>query len=77
MELLINGRQTFDSILSGLQQAEKYILFQFYIIRDDDLGRRLGRVLVDKAKAGVKVFLLYDEIGSRRLRAPAYTANCR
>jgi len=65
VELLVDGQQTFDSILSGLNQAEKYILFQFYIIRDDDLGRRLGRVLVDKAKAGVKVFLLYDEIGSR------------
>jgi cardiolipin synthase len=65
VDLLINGQQTFDSIHSGLLQAEKYILFQFYIIRDDDLGRRLGRVMVDKAKAGIKVFLLYDEIGSR------------
>ena len=65
VELLIDGQQTFDSILAGLEMAEKYILFQFYIIRDDDLGRRLGRVLADKARAGVKVFLLYDEIGSR------------
>ena len=65
VELLIDGQQTFDSIVAGLEMAEKYILFQFYIIRDDDLGRRLGRVLADKARAGVKVFLLYDEIGSR------------
>jgi cardiolipin synthase len=64
--LLVNGQQTFDSIMEGLQRAEQYILFQFYIIRDDDLGRRLGRVLADKAKAGVKVFLLFDEIGSRQ-----------
>src|SRR5210317_931042 len=54
VDLLINGEQTFDSILKGLQQAEKYILFQFYIIRDDDLGQRLGRVMQDKARAGVK-----------------------
>ena len=65
VELLIDGQQTFDSIADGLEQAEKYILFQFYIIRDDDLGRRLCRIMADKAKAGVKVFLLYDEIGSR------------
>ncbi|MDH4039415.1 MAG: PLDc N-terminal domain-containing protein, partial [Gammaproteobacteria bacterium] len=66
VELLVDGKQTFDSILAGLATAENYILFQFYIIRDDDLGRRLCRVLSNKARAGVKVFLLYDEIGSRK-----------
>jgi len=65
VDLLINGEQTFDSIMAGLEAAQKYILFQFYIIRDDDLGRRLGRILADKARAGVEVYLLYDEIGSR------------
>lgn len=65
VELLIDGEQTFDSILRGLEDAEKYILFQFYILRDDDLGRRLCRVLENKARAGLSVYLLYDEIGSR------------
>ena len=66
VELLIDGQQTFDSILAGLHSAQKYIFFQFYIIRDDKLGRRLCRALADRARAGVKVFLLYDEIGSRK-----------
>ena len=65
VDLLIDGEKTFDSILEGLRSARKYIFFQFYIIRDDELGRRLGRVLADKAREGVDVFLLYDEIGSR------------
>tara|TARA_R110001592_G_scaffold363371_1_gene685601 strand:+ start:216871 stop:218310 length:1440 start_codon:yes stop_codon:yes gene_type:complete len=65
VQLLIDGQDTFDNLLEGLASAEKFILFQFYIIRDDGLGRRLCRVLADKAKAGVKVFVLYDEIGSR------------
>jgi len=65
IKLLINGQETFDDIIEGLESATQCILFEFYIIRDDDLGRRLGRVLMDKAKAGVKVFMLYDEIGSR------------
>jgi cardiolipin synthase len=66
VELLVDGEQTFASILAGLAAAEHYILFQFYIIRDDDLGRRLCRVLADRARAGLKVFLLYDEIGSHK-----------
>jgi cardiolipin synthase len=65
VDLLVDGRQTFDSILAGLEEAEKYILFQSYIIRDDDLGKRLCRAMADKARAGVKVYVLYDEIGSR------------
>ncbi len=65
VDLLVDGQQTFDSIAAGLEAAQDYILFQFYIIRDDELGRRLGRILSDKAKAGIKVYLLYDEIGSR------------
>lgn len=65
IELLVDGADTFDSIIAGLESAQQYILFQFYIIRDDDLGRRLARILSDKARAGVTVYLLYDEIGSR------------
>ncbi|TGD74018.1 cardiolipin synthase [Mangrovimicrobium sediminis] len=65
VELLIDGEATFASLLEGLQRAQRYILFQFYIIRDDALGRELGRVLADKARDGLQVYLLYDEIGSR------------
>jgi cardiolipin synthase len=65
VDLLINGKRTFDSIAEGLATAQKYILFQFYIIRDDELGRRLGNILIERALAGVDVYLLFDEIGSR------------
>lgn len=65
VELLIDGYNTFDSIEAGLRSAERYVLFQFYIMRDDALGRRLGEVLAAKARAGVRVHLLYDEVGSR------------
>ncbi|AQA19734.1 cardiolipin synthase [Halioglobus japonicus] len=68
VDLLIDGNATFDDISRGLEQAQDYILFQFYIIRDDELGRRLGRILADKARAGVEVFLTYDEIGSRQFQ---------
>lgn len=65
LQLLIDGRSTFDDISAGIEGAKSYILFQFYIIRDDDLSRRLCRILADKARDGVAVSLLYDEIGSR------------
>lgn len=73
VQLLINGAATFASIMEGLESAQRYILFQFYIIRDDSLGARMGDVLARKATAGVQVRMLYDEIGSPRFaRTPLY-----
>ncbi len=62
-KLLIDGEATFDSILEGVDAAEHYILFQFFIVHDDDLGRRVKRHLIAKAKQGVKIYFLYDEFG--------------
>ena len=65
VELLLNGHHTFESIATGIAEAERYIFFQFYILRDDELGQRLCNALMERARNGVKVYLLYDEIGSR------------
>lgn len=67
VELLINGEATFDSILEGISQAKRYILFQFYMIHDDGLGRRAQQALIERATAGVRVYVLYDEVGSKGL----------
>lgn len=64
VELLIDGTATFDSIFQGIDAAEEYLLVQFYIVRDDALGQQLAERLIAKAKAGVAVYLLYDDIGS-------------
>jgi cardiolipin synthase len=62
--LLIDGEATFSSIFEGIDAAEDYILVQFYIVRDDVLGRELQSRLIRKAQSGVRVYFLYDEIGS-------------
>ena len=67
-ELLIDGEATFDAIFAAIAAAKKYILIQFYIIHDDVLGGRLRDALIAKAREGVRCCVLYDEIGSGRLR---------
>lgn len=67
VELLVDGDATFDSILEGVAKAERYILFQFYMIHDDGLGRRVRQALTERANAGVRVHVLYDEVGSSGL----------
>ncbi len=68
-ELLIDGQATFDSIFQGIDAAERYVLVQFYIVRDDKLGRELQDRLVSAARRGVQILFLYDEIGSLGLSA--------
>jgi len=57
-ELLINREATFESILEGIEQAREYILFQFYMIHDDGLGRRVQQALIARAREGVRVYVL-------------------
>ena len=67
VELLVDGDATFGSIFDGIAKAEKYILVQFFIIKDDELGRELKAALLERASAGVRVYVLYDEVGSTSL----------
>jgi cardiolipin synthase len=67
VELLIDGEATFDSIVAGIGRARESVLVEFYIVRDDGLGRRLQEALIEKVREGVRVFFLYDEIGSHGL----------
>ncbi len=67
LELLIDGEATFSAILAALEAAERYILIQFFIIKDDDLGHELHARLLRKAAAGIAIRVLYDEIGSHAL----------
>lgn len=66
-ELLIDGEATFESIFAGIDSAEEYLLIQFFIVRNDALGLRLKHHLGRAAERGVRVYFLYDEIGSRKL----------
>ena len=66
-ELLVDGDATFASIFAGIKSARQYVLVQFYIFRDDQIGRQLQECLIDRVRAGVRVYLLYDEIGSHDL----------
>jgi cardiolipin synthase len=66
-ELLIDGEMTFTSILEAIRTAEEYVLIQFYIYRVDGIGNRIKEALLERARNGVRVYFLYDEIGSPRL----------
>jgi cardiolipin synthase len=64
VSLLKNGEEAFAAMFAAIDTAENYLLLQVYILRDDDLGRDLKARLMRRARDGLKVYVLYDEIGS-------------
>ncbi len=67
VELLLDGKRKFDRLFRDIAEAKDHIHIQYYIIQKDELGAKLIRALAEKARSGVSVRLLYDELGSRRL----------
>ncbi|AFH60082.1 cardiolipin synthase [Paenibacillus caseinilyticus] len=67
VDLFTDGREKFERLFRDIAEAREYIHLQYYIIQNDELGRRLIRALTKKAKEGLKVRVLYDELGSRNL----------
>ncbi len=67
LTLLIDGEETFEALFRAIASAEKYLLVNFFIVKNDRVGQRFKRALIDRARAGVRVYFLYDEIGSHKL----------
>jgi cardiolipin synthase len=76
VELLIDGQNAFEAIFQAIENSHAYLLIQFFIIKDDNLGQKLKRKLIAKAQQGVRVHVLFDEIGSVKL-GNSYIADLR
>jgi cardiolipin synthase len=62
IDLLVDGELIYNTMLEEIDKAEEYILLQVYIFRTDGTGKRFAEALSRKAKAGVKVYLLYEKV---------------
>lgn len=67
LDLLIDGERAFERIFTKIQQAKSYLCINFYMVKNDRLGIKFQQALIDRARAGVKVYFLFDEIGSSKL----------
>lgn len=63
VEFYTNGYSMIQSMIRELSRARHHIHLEYYIFEDDAVGRLLRDVLIDRARAGVKVRVLYDDVG--------------
>ena len=57
------GYSMLQSLIRELQKAKKSIHMEFYIFEDDAIGRLVRDVLVEKAREGVEIRVIYDDVG--------------
>jgi cardiolipin synthase len=67
VDVLLNGDQIFPAMLTAIRAAKKTISFETYIYWSEAIGEEFAQALAERARAGVKVHLLVDALGSSKL----------
>src|SRR5690606_904119 len=85
VRLLRDATENYPAWLAAIENAEKWIHFESYIIHDDEIGMEFADALIRRARDGVRVRLLYDWMGAlgktsgafwRRLTAGGVEVRC-
>lgn len=67
VDLLVDGGATYDALLAAIAAARDHVHVEYYIFEPDRTGRAMRDALVERARAGVRVRLLLDAVGSSRM----------
>jgi cardiolipin synthase len=70
VKLLIDACGNFPAWLAAIESAQRYILFESYIVAADRVGHDFIDALAAKAKQGVRVCVVYDWLGSTKYQRP-------
>jgi cardiolipin synthase len=85
VRLLVDATENYPAWLEAIANAERRILFESYIIHEDEQGELFAEALIKKARSGVEVKLIYDWLGGvgatsrsywRRLRQNGVEVRC-
>lgn len=72
VDVYISGAEKFAAVKEAIWSASESIHMEYYIIRDDLLGREIMDLLAQKAAQGVEVRVLFDAVGVRKVRPAFY-----
>ncbi|MDD2284798.1 MAG: cardiolipin synthase [Paludibacter sp.] len=64
IDVLADGEATFTAMFEAIKNAQNHIHIEFFIFEDDRISNYLRELLIEKAKAGVRVRMIYDYLGS-------------
>ena len=67
VDVFTTGSDAFKSLYNDIESAKEHIHVEFYIIENDKLGNRFRELLERKAREGVRVRVIYDDLGGWKL----------
>jgi cardiolipin synthase len=68
VDLLVDGSAAYRRMQQEIEKAQDYLLVLFYKVVDDSSGQTLKNLLIKKARQGVRVYFVFDELGSRSIQ---------
>ena len=68
LALLTSPAETFETIFKAIKKAKHHIHLEYYILSDDKIGNKLKNLLIEKAKDGIEVRIIVDDVGSWGLK---------
>lgn len=66
IEVFVDGNEKFEKLMEDIKNAKDHIHLEYFIIKDSNIGRKIKDLLIEKAKEGVKIRILYDDVGCWR-----------
>ena len=64
VDVFVSGKEKFDSLKKDLLSAKKFINLEYYIFENDKIGTEISEILIQTAREGVTVRVIYDHVGS-------------
>ena len=68
IDFYFSGREALDAMISDMETANEHIHLQSFIFMDDSIGTRIRNILIKKASEGVEVRVIYDSVGSIKVK---------
>ncbi|WP_455539629.1 cardiolipin synthase [Terrisporobacter sp.] len=66
VEIYVDGNEKFDNLIKDIRNAKDHIHLEYFIIKDSEIGNKIKNELIKKAKEGVKIRIIYDDVGCWR-----------
>ncbi|WP_343345208.1 cardiolipin synthase [Terrisporobacter petrolearius] len=66
VEIYVDGNEKFKNLIKDIRNAKDHIHLEYFIIKDSEIGEKIKKELIDKAKSGIKIRIIYDDVGCWR-----------
>jgi cardiolipin synthase len=76
VEIITSGKEMFEKMLEDMEKAKDHIHFEFFIFNNDATGKMVKAMLMKKAKEGVTVRVIYDNVANWKVPRKFYYEMC-